>query len=192
MKTTLLFLSALTLASSALASEAEGPSVLVGPRLGIINVPTPTVGAEAQLGGWIGLSFDYGLVPDIKLKSAKVSWTNWYAGARVFPFHGTFFLGALYGRRTFKASATDDASGLEATARANSDYVAPVLGWRAKHRGFGMGVDLGWQFVTHHSKRLSVPSGFDAGKQNDIENATDKIGTSGLPVLGLLQLQYLF
>ena len=194
MKKTLFALLTLVLVLPALADDAGGiiPGVLFGPRLAIVNFPAPTVGAEVHIARWVGLSYDYGFIPDIKVGSVKVGWTNWYAGARVFPFHGSFFLGALYGQRSFKASVKDDSSGLEANTKATSSYVAPVLGWNANHRGLGMGLDLGWQLVTRHSRSLTVPSGFDSSKQKDIQDATTKLGTTGLPVLGLLQIQYLF
>lgn len=183
-----------SVAGPALAAKAEGiiPGLLVGPKIGILSLPTPTVGLEAQLGRWAGLSFDYGLVPDLRVKSATASWRNWYLGARVFPFRGSFFLGALYGRRTFEVSLRDDA-GLEGSARISSSYVAPELGWRwIRDSGFTLGVDLGWQLALDHSTRLTIPGGFEAGKQQDVEDAARKLGTTGLPVLGLLQLGWMF
>jgi hypothetical protein len=185
---------AVALATPALAEKTDGviPGALIGPKLGIISFPTPTIGVEAKLGRWIGLSFDYGFVPDITISNVTVSWNNWCAGAKVFPFQGSLFVGALYGHRSFNGSSVDT-TGRKSTADASSNYIAPELGWRwIWDSGFYMGIDLGWQFVTSNTKTVVIPSGFDPQKQKDINDATDKLGTAGLPVLGLLQLGFYF
>ena len=188
---------ALLLAGPALAEKTEGviPGVLFGPKLGIVSFPAPSVGVEAKLGGWFGLSYDYGWVPELKVKEVRVGWTNWSAGAKVFPFHGSFFLGALYGQRSLRLRRVDDSTGvaIEARGRVTSSYLAPELGWRfIGNTGFTMGIDLGWQFVTGHSAHLTVPLGYDAEKEKDVRDFTDRVGKAGIPVLGLLQLGWMF
>jgi len=192
---TLIAVAALAFAAPALADKTDGivPGILIGPKLGIVNFPTPTIGVEAKIGRWFGVSFDYGLVPDITISNVTVNWNNWYIGGRVFPFQGSFFLGALYGHRSFSGSAVDTGTGLKGTADASSDYLAPEIGWRwIWDSGLFMGIDLGWQFVTSNSKTVVIPGGFDPQKQKDINDATDKLGTAGLPVLGLLQIGFFF
>ncbi len=159
-----------------------------------MSFPAPSVGVEAKLGGWFGLSYDYGYVPDIKVKEVTVGWSNWSAGAKVFPFHGSFFLGALYGQRNLRLRAVDkSAPPLEARGRITSNYVAPELGWRfIGDTGFTMGIDLGWQLVTSHSTRLTIPGGYDVQKEKDVRDITDTLGKAGIPVLGLLQLGWMF
>jgi len=185
----------LALATPALADKVEGviPGVLLGPKVGIVSFPTPTVGAEVKLGRWLGLSFDYGLVPDVKVRDVTASWTNWAAGARVFPFRGRFFLGGLYGQRSVKLRATDPASGLKGRGRIDSTYLAPELGWRVVwSSGLALGVDLGWQLVTAKRVRLDIPTGYDPGKEQDVRDKADRVARAGIPVLGLLQVGYFF
>ncbi|HET6439813.1 MAG TPA: hypothetical protein VFG59_17235 [Anaeromyxobacter sp.] len=185
----------LALATPALAEKTEGviPGVLIGPKLGLVSFPTPTVGVEAKLWRVLGLSFDYGLVPDFKLKDVTVGWTNWAAGARLFPFRGSFFVGALYGERSLTLKERDKSTGLKASARLNSTYLAPELGWRSLwNSGFFMGLDLGWQFVTHKKERLTIPSGYDVDKEKDVHRDADRVAKAGIPVLGLLQIGWYF
>jgi len=184
----------LALAAPALADKTEGaiPGVLIGPKLGIVSFPTPTVGAEAKVKGWFGLSFDYGYVPDLRVKELTVGWNNWCAGAKLFPFRGSFFLGALYGRRSLSLRE-QDSSGLSADGRVSSRYLAPEFGWRFLwNSGFTMGLDFGWQFVIGKSTQLSIPNGFDAQKEKDAQDLTRRAANQGIPVVGLLELGWMF
>jgi len=193
MKVTIALLS-LALAAPALADKTEGaiPGMLIGPKLGIVSFPTPTVGAEAKVAGWFGLSFDYGYVPDFRVKEVTAGWSNWCAGAKLFPFRGSFFLGALYGQRSLKLRLKDS-SGLDADGRATSRYLAPELGWRFLwNSGFTMGLDFGWQLVTQKSTRLDIPTGFDAQKEKDAQDLIRRAANQGIPVLGLLELGWMF
>ena len=185
----------LSLAAPALADKTEGviPGLLIGPKLSLVSFPTPTVGAEAKVAGWFGLSFDYGYVPNFKVKDATVGWNNWCAGAKVFPFHGSFFLGALYGQRSLKLREQDKNSGLDADGRVSSRYLAPELGWRFLwNSGFTMGLDFGWQFVTGKSTRLNIPQGYDAQKEKDVRDLSRRVANQGIPVLGVLELGWMF
>jgi hypothetical protein len=185
---------ALALAAPALANKTDGvvPGMVFGPKLTLVGFPTPAVGAEAKLDGWVGLSFDYGYVPPFKVKEARVGWDNWSAGAKVFPFRGAFFLGALYGQRSIRVKVKDQSSDLEGSARISSRYLAPELGWRWSWEvGFTMGMDLGWQFVTGSSKRITIPGGFDAEKEKDVRDITRRVANQGIPVLGLLEVGWM-
>jgi hypothetical protein len=186
----------LSLASPALAGKAEGviPEVLMGPKLGIVSFPAPTVGAEAQVAGWLGLSFDYGWFPDIKLKlhDATVGWNLWSVGAKVFPLRGSF-LGVLWCARSIRIRAQDPSTGLSGRGRITSHYLAPELGWRFVHgSGFTLGVDLGWQFVTATNRRLDVPAGYDPDTEKDVREWSRRLEHQGIPVLGLLDVGWMF
>jgi len=185
----------LALAAPALADKTEGviPGMLIGPKLSVVGFPTPAVGAEAKVAGWFGLSIDYGYVPNLKVKEVTVGWDNWCAGAKLFPFHGSFFLGALYGQRSLKLRELDKSSGLYADGRVSSRYLAPELGWRFLwNSGFTMGLDFGWQFVTGKSTRLTIPQGYDAQKEKDVQDLSRRVANQGVPVLGLLELGWMF
>ncbi len=183
--------------------KTEGliPGVLVGPKLSIVNLPSPAVGLELKtLDNLIGASFDYGLIPDITISNASAGFSNWSVGAKVYPFRGRFFLGALYGSRSFHASATDSSGPTALTAKIDisSAYVAPEIGWRfVWNSGLFMGLDLGWQFVLSHSTTLTLPSSIPASQQasfedtkKDVTDAGDKIGSAGLPIIGLVQVGF--
>ncbi len=164
------------------------PGVVLGPRLSLLSVPSPSVAGELKIANLVGASVDYGLVPDVEVRGVKVGLTTWKVGARVFPFRGRFFLGASYGSRTFHAKKTVD-TGESGKLDVTSTFVAPELGWRFVWRsGFFMGLDLGWQIVLDSSKTLTASAGLADSDRKDIDDAGRKIGKAGLPELGLLQL----
>ena len=174
-------------------SEGLIPGIVFGPKLSLLNLPTlGGVGFEAKALNLFGASFDYGLVPDIKLSNVAAGMTNWTVGAKVYPFRGSFFLGAAYGNRSFHATVNDTTNNLNGRVDVSSNYIAPEVGWRwVWDSGFYMGMDLGWQFVTSNTVAKSANfSQLDPSKQKNINDATDKIGTAGLPVLALMQVGF--
>jgi hypothetical protein len=190
---------ALALGTTASAGEKTSgvlPGILIGPKLSLIALPTPSLGVEAKGLGMFGASVDLGYLPMTSVGgqgNAKIGFTNISATARVFPFAGSFFLGAGLGSRTFKAEASDTATGLTAKAEVSSVYIAPQLGWRwIWESGFFMGVDLGWQFVVSHKLTLTTPIGANPQDIKDVQDASDTVGKVGLPILGLLQLGWFF
>jgi hypothetical protein len=195
---------ALVLASSspALASadygKTEGvvPGVLFGPHLNLIALP-PGFGLEARtLSNRLGLSLDYGFVPTVTVEEAKASWNDLSLGARFYPWAGRFYLGARVGTRSFEASAKDDTSpgaALEAKAKVKSTYLAPELGWRfAWQSGFFLGIELGWQLILSSKTTLDIPVTTDPQTRDDVIDAADVVGDTGLPVLTLVQLGWYF
>ena len=91
------------------SADEDGP---FGPvRLGALaGTGAPSVlSAELVLKykGWVGLAADFGTLPSTRLPGApiKVSQTHLSAAARVYPFHGAFFLGAAVGSQQITASA---------------------------------------------------------------------------------------
>jgi hypothetical protein len=194
---------AIATASPALAGEAAGygktqgaiPGILVGPKLNLIALP-PGIGVEAKLlENSLGLSFDLGIVPPVKLGEASASWLDWSFGARYYPWRARFYLGAAVGSRTFAASATDSSTGVDRKAKADvtSFYLAPELGWKfVWDGGFFMGIDLGYQIIVSKKVTLDIPGGIDPKKSKDVTDAADNVGKIGLPVLTLLQVGYFF
>jgi hypothetical protein len=173
-------------------SEGLIPGVLIGPKLALVNLPTPGFGVEAKFAGnLLGASFDYGLIPDITITDVTVGMHAWNVGAKIYPFRGSFFLGALYGNRNFTGSKVDASTGLKAAVDISSTYIAPELGWRwVWNSGFFLGMDLGWQFVTSSSVTLTAPGGISQQTVNDVQSKGNDIGKAGLPVLGLLQVGF--
>jgi hypothetical protein len=190
---------AVVLGTSALADEGKTsgvlPGLLIGPKLSIIALPMPGAGVEAK-GELLGGSVDLGYLPLTSVGgkgNAKIGFTNLSATGRVFPWRGSFFLGASVGSRTFRARAKDDTTGETAKAEVTSTYLAPQLGWRwVWHSGFFMGLDLGWQLVLSKKATYDLPAGANPQDVKDVQDATDKVGKVGLPVLSLLQVGYFF
>jgi hypothetical protein len=168
------------------------PGVLIGPKLSLVNLPTPGLGVEAKfLDNLLGASFDYGFIPDITISDVTVGMHAWNVGAKVYPFRGAFFLGALYGSRSFTGSKVDTGTGLKANVDISSNYIAPELGWRwVWQSGFFLGMDFGWQFVTSSTVTLTAPAGISQQTVNDVNSKGNDIGKAGLPVLGLLQVGF--
>lgn len=169
------------------------PNVLFGPRLSIVNVPMPSIGLEVKAFNLFGASFDYGILTDITVSSATLSIDNWHVGAKVYPFQGSFFLGARLGKRTIKATYTETRLGASVTgsAEVDSTYLGPELGWRwVWDSGFFMGLDLGWQFSMSSSKTESPTVNLlSPDNQSKLRDAED-YGRWLLPSLGLLQVGF--
>ncbi len=179
----------------ALASAEEGygktegiiPGVVFGPKLSIV-AENPGIGVEAKIENRVGIAFDYGYVPDTSIQSVKIGWSDPSVALKVYPFAGRFYVGAAYGQRSFRARARDDV-GLEVGAKVTTTYVAPQLGWNVVWKsGFFMQWDLGYQLVLSHSAHLDIPIAADPGTTKDVDDATRRIGKTGLPVIGLLRL----
>ncbi|HYS79905.1 MAG TPA: hypothetical protein VEM76_04315 [Anaeromyxobacteraceae bacterium] len=206
---------AIAIAAPTFAEEIQGPSASLptgpgatgsvrqggrhhswdglGPKLSLVNLPTPAFGVEAKFMNLVGASFDYGFIPDVTLSNVTVGMKNWSIGAKVYPFHGSFFLGAAFGGRSFTGSKIDDSTGtpLKATVDVSSTYLAPEIGWRwVRNSGFFMGMDLGWQFVVSNSTTLTAPAGVSQSTRQDVQDKGNQLGRSGLPILGLLQVGF--
>jgi hypothetical protein len=197
---TLAAVAAIAIAASARAGEdygkAEGvlPHAVIGPKLMLLQFPAPGVGVEAKAFNLVGASFDYGLIPDVNVGGVSVGLHNWSLGARVYPFRGAFFAGVAMGNRSFHGSKTDTSTGtpVKAKATVSSTFLAPEIGWRwVWESGLFLGMDLGWQFVLSDTLTLEA-NGASVGTQQDVQDQADQLGRAGLPVLGLLQVGWLF
>jgi hypothetical protein len=186
---------ALAVAIPALAQEpvaygkSEGliPGVLIGPKVSLVAL-NPGVGLEAKVLGRFGLGFDYGFIPEVGVKQVKVRWSDPSLALKVYPWKRAFFVGAALGRRSFQAKVKDDA-GVEASAKVESTYLAPEIGWNVVWQsGFFLSFDLGYQLVLGHTERLTIPGAMDADTAKDVRDVTRDVGKTGLPVLGLLRL----
>ena len=170
--------------------------LVFGPKLTIGFIQPVTVGIEAKYANLAGLSFDFGFVPDITVPSSSppvtIKWSGWNVAAKVYPFRGSFFLGAVLGGRNFTGNATDSSG--HAYASVTSTFIAPELGWRWVTRsGLFFGMEFGWQFVLSYTAdvRLNdIPVPTSANK--DLQNAADFVGKTGLPQVGLFTIGYLF
>jgi len=165
------------------------PGVLIGPRLNLIALPTPTLGAEAKILRYLGVSFDYGFIPKFKVdEGLTVQYSSWNLTARVFPWGKTFFLGAMLGHYGFSSSA----SGTNGTGSVDvsSSFFGPVIGGRwIQNSGFFTGLDLGWGFPLKYS---SVTSEGASGTPLDIKDKADQYLRHGMPLLAVVSFGYFF
>lgn len=164
------------------------PGMVIGPKLHLIGVP-PGFGLEARIANTFSLSVDYTLIPTTALSDVKASYGDFSGAARWYPWHASFYLGAAFGTRTFKAKVTDSTSGETASAEVASTYLAPEIGWRwIWSSGFFLGMDLGYQIILSDKTTLVIPLAVDPSSKKDVTDAADHIGKIGLPILSLLQI----
>jgi hypothetical protein len=181
------------------APEAYGkssgliPGAVIGPKLAIA-LPAPGFGVEAKIQNVFGLSFDYDLIPDVSLGSVTAGYRDFNLAAKWYPWRRAFFLGAALGRRSFEASARDDATGVKASLEVESTYLAPEIGWRwVWNNGLFLGMDLGYQIILSSRTKLDIPSvGVSIDTTKDVTDAGDEIGKIGLPIVSLLQVGFFF
>ncbi|HSB18886.1 MAG TPA: hypothetical protein VLD85_02635 [Anaeromyxobacteraceae bacterium] len=198
---TLAAVAAIAVATAARAGDPgygkpEGvlPHAVLGPKVMLVSFPAPGFGVEAKALNLVGVSFDYGFIPDVSVSGVSVGLTSWSLAARVYPFRGAFCAGVALGSREFHGSKTDASTGtpVKAKATVTSTFVAPEIGWRwVWSSGLFLGMDLGWQFVLSDRATLEA-NGASVGTQQDVQDQADRIGKAGLPVLGLLQLGWFF
>jgi hypothetical protein len=173
--------------------KTEGliPGLLIGPKLSLIQVPTPSIGIEAKLlQNRLGLSFDYDLLPSVDVMDVEVGYTDWNLAAKWYPWQRSFFIGAALGNRSFWARATEASTQTEVKAEVSTTYFAPEIGWRfVWNSGFFMGIDLGYQIVM--SSDVTLHAGTST-QSVDVNDAADDLGKVGFPVISLLQVGYFF
>jgi hypothetical protein len=163
------------------------PGVLIGPRLSVA-VPTPTFGVEAKILRYVGLSFDYGFFPKLTISGVEVGYSMWNVGARVYPFGGAFFVGAVYGHYGVEATATV-AQGT-GSVKASSNFLGPQIGARwIQPSGFFFGIDLAWAFPLGYSSEASPdPSGTTVS----VKQTADRYLQNGIPLVGLVSVGWMF
>ena len=164
------------------------PGVVIGPKLNLIGIP-PGVGVEARIINRFTLSVDYNFIPTVHASNVKASYNDLSVAARWHPWAASFYLGAAYGQRDFKAKVTDS-SGLTGSGEVKGTYIAPEIGWRwIWSSGFFLGMDLGYQFILSPKTTLDV-AGMNADDQKNIKDAANNIGKIGFPILTFLQLGF--
>jgi hypothetical protein len=165
------------------------PGMLIGPRLALLNLPTPTIGLEVRALGYLGASFDYGFIPQVTISDVQVKYDQWQIGLRVYPFKGAFYMGGVYGHYAFSGVASGPSAG-SGSVSVSSQYIGPQLGWRwVMPSGFFTGIDLSWGFPLTFESKASEGS---TGAITEIEKNAQQYLQHGLPMLGLVSFGYLF
>lgn len=164
------------------------PHVLIGPRLNLLALPSPTLGAEAKLFRYLGVSFDYGFIPKITIDNVTVQYDMWNVTARIYPFGKTFFLGGMLGHYGIRATAVQGYG--SGSTEVSSDFLGPVIGGRwVQNSGFFTGLDLGWGFPLKYSSTASADAN---GKPVDVKNKADQYLQHGIPLIALVSFGYFF
>jgi len=189
---------ALLVAAPALAdTKTEGviPGILFGPKLSLISFPNPGAGLEVKIFRHFGASFDYDFLPDITVSNVTVSSHVWNVAAKVYPFGGAFHAGLAVGAYRFQGRTVDNSTGtpLTGTVAISSTFIAPQVGWRwVWGSGFFMATDVGWAFPLSFDTQLDAPAQVPSQTLTDIRNSANKWVKVGLPLVGFLQLGWLF
>ncbi len=172
------------------AGAAAGGALAIGPRLSIVNVPTPSVGLELKAFDLVGASVDYGFIPDVTIDGVTGGMTSWSVGAKLYPTRGALFVGVAYGERSLNVHKADPLTGLSGRMDMSTTWIAPELGWRwVWQSGLFMGVDLGWQFALSNTITKSIPPQVSPLIVADVQDKLETYGKS-LPMIGLLQVGF--
>jgi len=164
------------------------PGVLIGPRLSLLSLPTPTLGGEAKILRYLGVSFDYGFLPKITVSDLTVSYDMWNVAARVYPFGKVFFIGAVYGHYGMTGAAAGAAGA--GSAHVSSTFVGPQIGGRwIQPSGFFTALDLAWGFPLSFSSEATPDA---SGKTLEFKQNAEKYLSHGVPLIGLVSFGYLF
>jgi len=163
------------------------PGVLLGPRLSLLALPTPTLGAEAKILRYLGVSFDYGFLPKLTVADLTVKYDMWNIAARVYPW-GRFFIGAIYGHYGMDGAAANGTGA--GSAHVSSTFIGPQIGGRwIQPSGFFTAVDLAWGFPLSFSSEATPDA---TGKTLEFKQNAEKYLHHGVPLIGLVSFGYLF
>jgi hypothetical protein len=183
--------------------EASAVPVHVAAMLGLVSLPRP-VDAEVlvRIGDLFGVGVGYSDFPAfianplLDLAGAKSDTTNarldqfnaFDLDLRWFPFLGSFFVGASFGRQSLKGAVTEQtAFGPQtATADLTTWYGTPRAGWMWTFEpGFVLGFDLGVQLKLISDRTVTVPPAATPEIRNRVNNLADLGATYPLPSLRL-------
>ena len=192
-------------------SEEEGP---MGPfRLGVVaGVGAPSLigfGITTKLTPYFGAGANLGLIPSVQIPvygQATISYQEYDAYLRAYPFGGGFFLGAGIGYEnahgTFSTTGTvpaiqgiSPAQDVTVTSEANvrSLIFIPQIGYLHRYgSGILLGIDVGAQIpIDSTDVTLStnlppgVPSEVAAPAIDEVRSSLQKIGKQVIPTLNL-------
>jgi hypothetical protein len=151
------------------------------------------VGAELKVAGVFGASFEYGVWPGHETGDEyEFDVDTWSAGLRVYPFRGTFFVGAVFGEYDVKARERSGAFAESSLLRVKSTYLGPQIGWKWDfHSGLFLGLNLGYGFSLDYSSALAQLPGSDDDLE-DLKDEADKYLEPGVPIFTAFEIGWLF
>lgn len=200
--------------------EDDSPGGLFGPfRIGaLVGVGLPSVfsfGGAIKLTRYLGAGVNVGLIPTIKISlygEAQLSYQEYDAYGRLFPFGGMFFVGAGVGYATIKGSfkssydvrpyqviapTLPDTLAVESIASVRTLVLTPQIGLQHIFgSGFTLGVDVGLQVPLAPSEihfDTQIPPDVPAEvvekfvKPNDqkVRDTLETVGRATVPTLNL-------
>lgn len=149
----------------------------------------------AKIGDWVGLSGDYGAAPSISLPvgngGATISQTTVSAGARVFPFRGSFFIGGSVGQQSVNAKVTQSVAGQSGAANFSTSaiFIEPQMGFLYRSSfGLAIGCDVGLEIPVAAHGQSSVTDGIPL--PSSLSQAMTYAEKGPIPSVNLLRLGY--
>lgn len=180
----------------------------IGPLVGIIGLPRPVnVEIFAKPNDWFGVGAGFSMVPELTIRDISGKMNAFNAVGRVFPFAGSFYVGAGVGVQTLSIKGSDNVEGEDLTAAADHSafFVTPQVGWLwTWDSGFTVGINIGVQVALTSTPKVEVRDprgevvdpadiGPDAVDLNDdVHDAAKIFGKYPLPAIDLLKLGFLF
>jgi hypothetical protein len=157
-----------------------------------VGFPRPlAVEAMVELGGYVALGAEYGVLPAVTIDDVDTSLWSLAADVRFFPFRGAFFLGLRTGRQHVSAATTVTVPMLGSANEAlglDSWFLNPRAGflWRFKE-GLTLGVEAGVQIPVSPTTTSSLPLSLDPAAARTI----DSLGKTVLPTVDLIRIGFL-
>ncbi len=177
---------------------------VVGPYITLLSIPRPAnVGIEVKYWDLLGVSGEYGMLPQITFDEAKLKITGTNFRFKIYPFRGGFYLGVGMGSQTITVSTVQTISTISTTITGTqkNNFIMPQLGWNwVWDSGFFMGMDLGVQLsssrtttiTTDQTNALVTGSAEYQTEVNKLTDLADKFGKIPFPLLTLLKFGYFF
>jgi len=148
--------------------------------------------------GWVGLAADYGRLPTVKLPFAgdgvSLQQTQLGVAARVYPFHGAFFVGCGFGTDRIDASVAESSGAVRAAARASAERVnvVPQVGFLYRFSfGLAIGADVGVAIPVASSSSIHASANGTAQEvPSDLRAPVAFLESTPMPILNVLRLGY--
>jgi hypothetical protein len=206
-------------AAGLISSHARAEDPEFGVISSVVSWPQPfKLGANVRINRSFAVAGDFGITPSVSIGGQRVSMSAFEARAMYFPFEGSFFVGAGFGRQQMTISQTKPVSVTNRPAGADpmnpmyastptdflltsdSLYISPMVGVQFPiYDNFFMTMSAGWRFNVSESNKVSVVQPDSVTGSNDFADqraAFDKGNTTILnimrPSITLVQFGYNF
>lgn len=195
--------------------EPNARTLRIGPVIGVGVPNLLNAGITAKLTPYIGFGVNVGVIPTVKVPlygQATLSYTEYDAYLRVYPFGGGFYLGSGVGyasiKGTFKQTlAVPDIAGIitaqdvsvSSEATVKSMILTPQIGYlHIFDSGVALGVGVGLQVPIAPSDVTfgttlppGIPPQYTSSVTSEIQSTLKDVGQQIIPTFDL-KLGYLF